>query len=137
MKKVLLAVAIGAAAVVIAGCSSPAKQRAEVASRAQKDMVGMSKKELFGCAGTPVRSERIDDTEFLTYFGGGDSVGAAVVSSNGYGTVAASKNSRRYCEATFAIKDGLIQSVNYQGRTGGSSSKGEQCAFIVENCVHQ
>ncbi len=42
------------------------------------------------------------------------------------------KATRRYCQATFTLKDGVIQSVTYQRRTGGAISQGEQCAFIVE-----
>ncbi len=42
---------------------------------------------------------------------------------------------RRYCEVTFVLDNGVVKKVNYQGRTGGLISKGEQCAFVVENCV--
>ena len=77
------------------------------------------------CAGVPQRQDRVDDLEFLTFAGGGDSVGGGDTG----------RTNRRYCEATFALKDGIVQRVNYQGRTGGLLTKGEQCAFIVENCV--
>jgi len=82
--------------------------------------------------------ERIDGLEFLTFGGGGDSVGTAVATSTSPNTaVAVGKSAHRYCEATFVLKDDIIQCVNYQGRTGGLLTKGEQCAFIVENCVRQ
>jgi hypothetical protein len=96
-------------------------------------MVGMSKKELMLCAGVPVRQQQVDDLEFLTYAGGGDSTTAAVATST---RTAVSKTAHRYCEATFVLKDGVVQQVQYQGRTGGLFTKGDQCAFIVENCVH-
>ncbi len=118
------------AALCLSACAT--QHRASVASRAQTELVGMSKKDLLQCAGVPVRQDRVDDLEFLTYAGGGDSTTAAVATSD-YSAV--SKTHRRYCEATFVLKDGLVQKVNYQGRTGGWLSKGEQCAFIVENCL--
>ena len=121
---------------LISGCA--AHRRAEIASRAKTELIGMSKKDLLSCAGVPVRQERADDLEFLTYTGGGDSV------ESGYATqtspssaVVVSNRHHRYCEATFILKDGKVDKINYSGRTGGRSTKGEQCAFIVENCLSQ
>lgn len=117
----------------IAGCVI---QRAQIASRAQTELVGMSKKDLLSCAGVPLRQERVEELEFLTFAGGGDSIGSAVASSTSSNTATVvGKSAHRYCEATFVLKNGLVQKVNYQGRTGGLHTKGEQCAFIVENCV--
>lgn len=96
----------------------------------------MSKKELLTCAGVPLRQERIDDLEFLSFAGGGDSVGVGVATSTSPTTaVAEGRSARRYCEATIVLQNGVVQKVNYQGRTGGLLTKGEQCAFIVENCL--
>jgi len=105
-------------------------QRAIVASNAKTELIGMSKMDLFLCAGTPQRQEKVDDMEFLTYTSGGDSTGGAV--SNG--SIIIAKRTHRYCEVTFALKDSKIVKVNYQGRTGGLLTSGEQCAFVVENC---
>ncbi len=117
---------------------SCAVQRAEIASRAQVELIGMSKKDLLLCAGVPLRQERAEDLEFLTFAGGGDSVGSAVATGTSPNTaIAVGKSAHRYCEATFVLKNGAVQKVNYQGRTGGLLTKGEQCAFIVENCVKQ
>ena len=118
------------AALCLSACAS--HQRANVAARAQTEMIGMSKKDLYQCAGVPVRQEQVDDLEFLTYAGGGDSTTAAIATSR---RTAVSKTAHRYCEATFVLKDVVVQKVSYQGRTGGLLSKGEQCAFIVENCI--
>jgi len=129
-----LVVIIIVLAVCVSGCAK--QYRAEVASRAQTELVGMTKKNLLSCAGVPVRQERVDELEFLTYSGGGDSVGAGVATSISQSTaIATGIRNRRYCEATFILKDGIVQKVNYQGRTGGLLTKGEQCAFIVENCL--
>lgn len=121
--------------IAITGCSF---QRANLATRAQTELVGMAKKDLLFCAGVPIRQERVDNLEFLTYSGGGDSVGVAVATSTSHSTaIATGKRTHRYCEATFILKDGIVQKVNYQGRTGGLLTEGEQCAFIIENCLKQ
>jgi hypothetical protein len=80
----------------------------------------MSKKDLFLCAGVPIRQERVDDLEFLSYSSGGDTEEVG---------------KRRYCDVTFVLKDGKVTKVNYSGRTGGLITKDEQCAFIVEKCL--
>jgi hypothetical protein len=117
----------------VTGCSF---QRASLANRAQKELVGMKKIDLLSCAGVPHRQQQSDDLEFLTYTGGGDSVNVGVASATSPSTaIVTGKSKRRYCEATFILKDGIVQKVNYQGRTGGLLSKGEQCAFIIENCL--
>jgi hypothetical protein len=120
---------------VLAGC---ALQRADIANRARTEMVGMSKKDLLMCAGEPLRKNKLDGIELLTYIGGSESVyGGSVISAPQNSAVGFGKSVHLYCEATFAIKEGVVQKVSYQGRTGGQSSQGEQCAFIVGNCVKQ
>jgi len=42
---------------------------------------------------------------------------------------------RRYCEVTFVLQNNIVQKVNYSGRTGGLITEGEQCAFVIDNCV--
>lgn len=126
-------VAIVLLLVALAGCA--AQQRAETAKRAQSELVGMSKAELLACAGAPVRAAMAGDTEVLTYVGGGDStvVGAGAASSVGGGVASVH---RRYCEVTFVLKTGRVEKINYAGRTGGLITQGEQCAFVVENCMY-
>lgn len=36
---------------------------------------------------------------------------------------------------TFVIDEDKVIKVNYAGRTGGYATAGEQCAFVVQNCV--
>ena len=124
------------AVVLVVSFSGCIYQRAGLASRAKTELVGMSKIELLSCAGVPVRQERMDNLEFLTYSVDEDGVGAAVATSTSPSTaIATGKRTYLYCDVTFVLKDGVVQKVNYQGRTGGLLTKGEQCAFIVENCL--
>jgi len=119
--------------VALAGCA--AHHRAETARRAQTDLVGYTKAQ--SCAGAPTRSERSQDIEVMTYVGGGDSAGAVVGTSPGSFGVGVTSSRRRYCEVSFVLRDGMVEKVNYTGRTGGYATQGEQCAFVVENCVRR
>src|SRR5689334_22895825 len=101
--------------VALLGCSP--NHRAPMRDRAQSELVGMTKDELFRCAGAPLRQLITDGYEFLTYSGGG--VGTAV---------------QGYCGPSFVLKDGVVESVNYQDRAG-FPAKGEQCALLLENCL--
>lgn len=108
--------------VVIAGCA--AHQRAKMAERAPSELVGLSKVDLLSCAGVPVRSEKIDNMEFLTYSGSGDSKGFF-------------HRRQHYCEVTFTLKDGVVQKVSYAGNTGSYFTKGEQCAYVIAPCLKE
>ena len=116
---------------LLVGVSSCAIQRAEIASRAKKELVGMSKKDQLACAGVPSRQDRREDLEFLTFTGTRDTVGTGAANSSApdimFGVYRAPQ---RDCEAAFILKDGIVQEVSYKGRT-----EGERCAFIVENCL--
>jgi hypothetical protein len=120
---------------LFSGCAQ--FQRAEIARRAQTEMIGMSKKELFTCAGVPIRQERVDDLEFLVYSSGGDSFGpmAAMAIPSSSTAIGIAGSMRFSCELTFILKDEIIQKINYSGRTGEPLTKGEQCAFVIENCL--
>lgn len=120
---------------ILSGCASTSFGRADLAQRAKTEMIGMSKKELFLCAGVPSRSQQVDDMEFLTYHSGGDSVGyvaGGAGSSAGGGAISLNKH---YCEVTFAFENGVVRKVSYGGRTGGLITEGEQCAFVLQNCI--
>ena len=127
---------LAGAVVLVVSFSGCIYQRAGLASRAKTELVGMSKIELLSCAGVPVRQERMDNLEFLTYSVDEDGVGAAVATSTSPSTaIATGKRTYFYCDVTFVLKDGVVQKVNYKGHTGGLLTKGEQCAFVVENCL--
>ncbi len=122
-------------AMVFSASACASIQRAELASRAQTELIGMSKKDLFYCAGAPVRSQQLDDVEFFTYIGGGDSVGYAGGVGSRQVSSGVFSSHKKYCEVTFVLKAGKVEKVNYAGRTGGMTSKDEQCAFVVEPCL--
>ena len=129
MKKILIATLV--VFFCLNGCAHTKIGRAKLADRAKYELVGKTKTEILMCAGAPVRSEREGDFEFITYFSGGDK-SVYVDDEMGYASV-----KKRYCEVTFVLQNGVVQKVNYTGRTGGLATKGEQCAFVLQNCVEE
>ncbi len=133
--------ALGIAALILAGC---ALQRAQVASAAQEQMVGMSSEEVLACMGPPELSDAEGETEVWTYHSGGRTVGSGTsfgfgtggYSGFGLGVGVGSYNSRDlYCQVNVFMADERVSRIAYQGPTGGLVSEGEQCAYAVENCV--
>ena len=99
-------------------------KRVEKAEAAKSELIGFSKTELLSCAGVPVRSEKVGEMEFLTY----------VSDATGIGFF---RRSKRYCEATFTLRNGVVENVSYSGNTGGRFTEYEQCAFIINSCVSE
>ncbi len=132
--KVLVIIAV--LLVAISGCKFA---RMQIASQAKVEMTGMTSEEVLSCMGIPAAKASEGATEVWTYPSGGDSVtfgtGTAYAGAQtAYGTLL-SQTQRRYCIVNVVMKDGRVERVNYSGRTGGLITKGEQCAFAVENCV--
>jgi hypothetical protein len=123
--------------IALTGCSI---QRAQEASVAQKTMVGMSKENLLACMGAPANTATAGETEVWSYNSGNgrtDTLGSATA-FGGYGSATAfgtATTSSRYCKVDIVMSKGLVSRINYSGPTGGLLTKGEQCAFAVENCV--
>ncbi|QQR69194.1 MAG: hypothetical protein IPI58_00460 [Alphaproteobacteria bacterium] len=140
---------LSAAFVLLIGCSV---QRSRMAEQAQTDLVGMSKKQILSCMGVPTQKAREDDVEIWVYssgngrvdaFAAGQSYGQATatvggpqISVNGSAsTFASSAASRRFCVVNVVMQKEIVSAINYSGPTGGMLTKGEQCAYAVENCL--
>ncbi|ALG72489.1 hypothetical protein VY88_32745 [Azospirillum thiophilum] len=140
-----LAVAALAAAGTLAGCANPAADEALVAQTA---LIGMPKETLLSCAGVPERQAAVDNREFFTYrssrlvsypsppplgyYGGG---WGWPYHGYGYGGAGYGYEVSSYdCEATFSLRNGVVERVVYGGTSGGSARLG-QCYAIVQNCV--
>lgn len=132
----------------VAGCKF---QRVETAARAKEELVGMNKGEILACMGAPAGRMSEGSTEVWTYLSGGDSVyhgsGTSYTTGSSYSTGYSSTGSastygsasgvvqNRSCKIDLVISSDVVRRVLYSGRTGGLLTKGEQCAFAVENCV--
>ncbi len=128
----------GIAAVgLLTGC---AVQRAQVASDAREQMLGLSKERVLACMGPPSGRMAEGATEVWSY-GSGD--GTTVSSGSATGSrvfgqpvVDATVVSRqRFCRINVVMTAGKVSQVNYSGPTGGLLTVGEQCAYAVQNCV--
>jgi hypothetical protein len=92
-------------------------ERAELANRAKTELVGMAKVDLLTCAGVPERSASEDGFEFFSY------------------TSTSGRRSRSSCLVTFTLRDGVVQTLNYSGRTGRWSQNGERCVYAIQACL--
>jgi hypothetical protein len=128
---------LAAIATAITACANPAADRAVTA---QSALVGMPKSVLLSCAGVPERQAAADNREFFTYHTG--RIVSFPASAGFYGGpwrpwggwgAAYTADIRSYaCEATFTLRNGVVERVVY----GGGSSLGE-CGAIVQNCLAQ
>ena len=114
---------------------------------AQTALIGMSKATLLSCAGVPERQATVDNREFFTYRS------SRIVSypsapplgyyggwgwphyGYGYGWPSYGYEVNSFdCEATFSLRNGVVERVVYGGASGGSARLG-QCYAIVQNCM--
>lgn len=118
---------------VVAGC---AIDRMDMAQQAKTDLVGKRKGFILSCAGQPSRTRTEGDRTYLTYlrFAPEDRQQFAT-SKLDNPALAKAMAKRRYCEATFIIRNDRVEHVRYAGNSGGLVTQGEQCGFIVNSCV--
>jgi len=141
-------VLLGAAAIALASCANP---RADEALFAQQAFVGMPKQTLLSCAGVPERSTTVGDLEYFTYtssrtvayqsyapimgpggfYGHGYGYGYPY-----YGGFAPTYDFRSFsCQATFTLRNGVVERLVYGGPEGIGPSQLAQCQTIIETCL--
>jgi len=136
--------AAGMAALIgLAACAGNGKD-AELAERAQTQLVGLPKAALLSCAGVPSRQAVVNGAEYYTYsarpavetdnpgMGVGMSGGTAegIGLSLGIGVPLATGGTPRGCDATFVLRGGTVQQVSYP--MGASIA---DCGALVSNCM--
>lgn len=124
-------------ALVLSGCGS--FERVELAERAKSELVGLSKEELLACMGAPSEQASAGDTEVWDYDSGVETVatttGSATATNRRFFGSQITSFHRLYCEVSVVIEQDRVTRINYQGNTGGIFSEGEQCSYVVENCL--
>lgn len=125
------AISIISFGLLLASC---ALQRAQVAADAQTKMVGMTKEQVLACMGPPQTKAAEGATEVWSYNSGDGSSTAVVGVGNG---VAIASRSQRFCTVNVTMVSGRVGRMNYVGPTGGLLTPGEQCAFVLQNCIGQ
>lgn len=130
-KRAMQALGIGTlVGVALCSCVNPA---AEQALYAQTALIGVPKGKLLSCAGVPDRQLAAGGQEFYTYSS------ARLISYPGWGGYRgwpgyAADLSVIDCEATFTLRNDLVERVVYGGSSGGTTRLG-QCYAIVQNCL--
>ena len=131
----------------LAACANP---QADQAAYAQTAFIGMPKQTLLSCAGVPTRSASADNIDYYTYTSerlvttptGGPHFGFNYGFHRpwspwgwgvGYGDYPDTET--RDCQATFTLKDGIVQGIVYNSASDGQSARLGQCYRIVENCL--
>ncbi len=115
-------------AISASGIAACAIQRAQLASDAQNQMIGMTKEQILGCMGPPMNKAAEGATEVWSYPSGNGHTSA-------YYDAGFASSSQRFCTINVTMTDGRVSRMNYVGPTGGLLTAGEQCAFALQNCV--
>lgn len=140
--------AAGGLALVLGACANP---QAEQALFAQQAFVGMPAQTLLTCAGVPDRQASVDNLDYFTY------TSERLVSRPtpalapapywhpvwgwrhspawGWGWNDRVEVESQNCEATFTLKNGVVQQVVYNSATDGPSGRLGQCYRIVQSCL--
>lgn len=145
--------AIMGTSLLLFGCSV---QRAVVAQSAQDKMLGFSKEQVLACMGPPRDRMTAGATEVWSYGSGNGrvtTVGSSTTHTDGKITgertptglsgsgeftsrsFGSQITTARSCTVNVTMNDGSVSRVNFVGATGGILTRGEQCAFAVENCA--
>ncbi len=117
---------------LLAACAVEDGQRVQ---EARGSLVGMSRADLYLCAGFPSKREQIDATrEMLTYeVGGGNSSGLNLTLP-----VVGALNltgSAGYCRATFELMDSRVTRVGFSGDKDLAVAPDAVCAPAIRACV--
>jgi hypothetical protein len=137
---------LGAAAITLVSCANP---RADEALFAQQAFIGMPKQTLLSCAGVPERSTTVDNLEYFTYTSNRTIAYQSYVPYMGpghfygygygypyYGGFTPTYDLRTYsCQATFTLRNGVVERLVYGGPEGIGPSQLAQCQTIIETCL--
>ncbi len=124
--------AVGTLVAAALAVSSCAVERSNHADRARSDLVGISKAELFRCAGLPDDTQKVGDDEFLTYRNDLLTSGGITMPIIGGGV---NFFDSKYCHATFVIRNGRAQALHYAGNASSPMAELDQCGYIVDTCI--
>lgn len=121
-------------AALLSGCASEGE---ELALRSQKELVGVSEQRILACVGEPTARNRENGTDLLSYFRETSSSAPMSIDTDKspLSRSPAPYDYFRYCEATFAVRQGRVVDVAMQGRTATGRSTLSACGPIVAKCL--
>ena len=120
--------------ILVSSLSGCKYNRVKTAQAAKTELIGMSKTELLSCAGVPDKTARSNGVEFLSYRSGGETSYSANT-IYGYNATTFINSNYKFCDIKITIEDDRVQSIKYSGNTGGLFTPGEQCGYVLENCI--
>jgi hypothetical protein len=123
------AIALAGLGALLGACSI---DRSKTAEQAETKLIGMSRAEIYRCAGLPHREATLGGTQYLTYDNRLTSSNALTLPFVGGGLTQGNDN---YCRTTITLDNDKVSSVNYAGATGAFYAGLAQCAYTVEACV--
>ena len=123
------------AAIIMIALSGCSLERAETAEKAKRELVGTSSQALLACAGRPNEVIHDGDLQFWNYRTGGRDYDYLLARKPNEVERLLGTDTKRSCQATILIRNGIVQSVRYSGNTGGLATQYEACAQLVDRCV--
>lgn len=112
---------------VLALCGCSMKPKPMPVDPVRAGIIGMPKKDVLACMGTPVKQDSTYPFEFLTYVPGAD---VPQESTGILGKLAPHSE----CKAVVVIDDGLVKDINYQDPEGYMLSEGGRCSIMFNKC---
>ena len=106
------------ALLTISAATCDSARLAHIAYEAQDDLVGRSEASIRSCAGEPVREQKRGHWLYLTY---------AVKPED--------KSGPPTCVASFKLRHGIVEVLEYADHTGGIVRKRGDCGIIIEPCM--
>lgn len=117
------------AASALGGCSIV---RHNTSVDATTELVGLSKSDLYACAGVPDRTAVIGSTEYVTFDNSEETSQSLTIPLIGGG---ASNQQTQFCRATAVLEGGKVVSLSYTGDSGVFYATDEQCSYSIRTCV--
>lgn len=111
---------------LLVSCTTVGRQAQ--ATSAQTKLVGITKSQLFSCAGVPDKSLVDGDTEYYSYSMSGNA-GVVRVFSN------AAVIRQGQCTATVEVVNGSVSSITYRAAGSGLLVQQESCGPIFAGCL--
>ena len=125
---------IGILVMTTLALSACSVQRSNHAARAQRDLVGISKAQLFRCAGLPDRQEKVGDDEFLPFDNDLLTSGGITIPIIGGGV---NFFDSKYCHATAVLRQGRLQALHFAGNASSPLAELDQCGYIIDTCIER
>ncbi len=120
------------ALLALSGCAMEASDQVQ---QSRSQLVGLSRADLFLCAGFPSKRERIDVTrEMMTYELGGGAASGLNLNLPVVGALSLT-GAAGYCRATFELVDAHVTRLGFSGDKNLPAAPDALCAPLIRACL--